>query len=81
MHDGSGVHITMVQLPGLNAPQFDHCEAKSRWAVDETPRTDLYSRLLGGYSARGEVLLVFVRDRALNVMLSSTDMVDRLRLR
>lgn len=28
MHDGSGVHVTMVQLPGLNTPQFDHCEAK-----------------------------------------------------
>ncbi len=28
MHDGSGVHITMVQLPGLNTPQFDHCEAR-----------------------------------------------------
>ncbi len=22
---GSSVHITMVQLPGLNTPQFDHC--------------------------------------------------------
>jgi uracil-DNA glycosylase family 4 len=22
---GSGVHLTMVQLPGLNTPQFDHC--------------------------------------------------------
>lgn len=28
MHDGSNVHITMVQLPGLNTPQFDHCETK-----------------------------------------------------
>ena len=24
-HRGSGVHLTMVQLPGLNTPQFDHC--------------------------------------------------------
>jgi NAD(P)-dependent dehydrogenase (short-subunit alcohol dehydrogenase family) len=28
MHDGSNVHITMVQLPGLNTPQFDHCKTK-----------------------------------------------------
>jgi short-subunit dehydrogenase len=25
---GSGVHLTMVQLPGLNTPQFDHCRSK-----------------------------------------------------
>jgi hypothetical protein len=24
-HDGSKVHLTMVQLPGLNTPQFSHC--------------------------------------------------------
>jgi NAD(P)-dependent dehydrogenase (short-subunit alcohol dehydrogenase family) len=24
-HRGSNVHLTMVQLPGLNTPQFDHC--------------------------------------------------------
>jgi len=24
-HRGSNVHVTMVQLPGLNTPQFDHC--------------------------------------------------------
>jgi len=24
-HRGSKVHLTMVQLPGLNTPQFDHC--------------------------------------------------------
>jgi hypothetical protein len=28
LHDGSGVHITMVQLPGLNTPQFDHGRSK-----------------------------------------------------
>jgi short-subunit dehydrogenase len=27
-HHGSKVHLTMVQLPGLNTPQFDHCETK-----------------------------------------------------
>jgi len=27
-HRGSGVHVTMVQLPGMNTPQFDHCLSK-----------------------------------------------------
>src|SRR5919198_2691325 len=27
-HRGSHVHLTMVQLPGLNTPQFDHCRSK-----------------------------------------------------
>ncbi len=27
-HRGSGVRTTMVQLPGLNTPQFDHCLSK-----------------------------------------------------
>ena len=27
-HRGSAVHATMVQLPGLNTPQFDHCLSK-----------------------------------------------------
>jgi NAD(P)-dependent dehydrogenase (short-subunit alcohol dehydrogenase family) len=27
-HRKSKVHATMVQLPGLNTPQFDHCETK-----------------------------------------------------
>ncbi len=33
MHDGSNVRIAMVQLPGLNTPQFDHCRSK----VDRRP--------------------------------------------
>jgi NAD(P)-dependent dehydrogenase (short-subunit alcohol dehydrogenase family) len=28
-HKGSNVHVSMVQLPGLNTPQFDHCRAKT----------------------------------------------------
>lgn len=28
MHDGSNVHITMVQLPALNTPQFDVCKSR-----------------------------------------------------
>ncbi|MDP8947772.1 MAG: hypothetical protein M3N09_06700 [Actinomycetota bacterium] len=39
-------------------------ERWSRWAVDETPRTDLYSRLLGGYGSRGEAPYVFVPARS-----------------
>jgi NAD(P)-dependent dehydrogenase (short-subunit alcohol dehydrogenase family) len=27
-HKGSNVHLTMVQLPALNTPQFEHCLAK-----------------------------------------------------
>ena len=27
-HKGSKVHMTMVQLPGLNTPQFEHCRTK-----------------------------------------------------
>ncbi|MBV8945787.1 MAG: SDR family oxidoreductase [Solirubrobacterales bacterium] len=27
-HRGSGVYVTMVQLPGMNTPQFDHCLSK-----------------------------------------------------
>lgn len=27
-HKGSKVHLTMVQLPGVNTPQFDHCLCK-----------------------------------------------------
>ena len=27
-HKGSKVHLTMVQLPGVNTPQFDHCRSK-----------------------------------------------------
>ncbi|MFL5782102.1 MAG: SDR family oxidoreductase [Thermoleophilaceae bacterium] len=28
LHDKSNVHVGMVQLPGLNTPQFDHCRSK-----------------------------------------------------
>jgi NAD(P)-dependent dehydrogenase (short-subunit alcohol dehydrogenase family) len=28
LHNGSNVHVTMVQLPGLNTPQFEHCRSK-----------------------------------------------------
>jgi NAD(P)-dependent dehydrogenase (short-subunit alcohol dehydrogenase family) len=28
LHGGSNVHLTMVQLPALNTPQFDHCRTR-----------------------------------------------------
>ncbi len=28
LHADSNVHMTMVQLPGLNTPQFEHCRSK-----------------------------------------------------
>lgn len=28
IHDGSDVHVTMVQLPGLNTPQFNWCRTR-----------------------------------------------------
>ncbi len=27
-HKGANIHMPMVQLPGLNTPQFDHCRSK-----------------------------------------------------
>jgi hypothetical protein len=37
MHDKSNVHITMVQLPGLNTPQFDHCKSKMPFKPQPVP--------------------------------------------
>ena len=37
MHDDSNVHITMVQLPGLNTPQFDHCRTKMPYHPQPVP--------------------------------------------
>jgi NADP-dependent 3-hydroxy acid dehydrogenase YdfG len=34
MYNGSNIHLTMVQLPGLNTPQFDHCRSK----LERAPR-------------------------------------------
>jgi NAD(P)-dependent dehydrogenase (short-subunit alcohol dehydrogenase family) len=28
LHEGSNVRLTMVQMPALNTPQFDHCRSK-----------------------------------------------------
>jgi hypothetical protein len=28
MHRGANIHMPMVQLPGMNTPQFDHCRTK-----------------------------------------------------
>ena len=37
MHEGSGVSITMVQLPGLNTPQFDICRNKLGYHSQPVP--------------------------------------------
>ena len=37
MHENSNVSITMVQLPGLNTPQFDHCRAKMGYHPQPVP--------------------------------------------
>ena len=37
MHEGSEVSITMVQLPGLNTPQFDLCRAKLDYHPQPVP--------------------------------------------
>lgn len=37
MHDGSNVHITMPQLPGVNTPQFDHCRSKMPYHPQPVP--------------------------------------------
>jgi NAD(P)-dependent dehydrogenase (short-subunit alcohol dehydrogenase family) len=37
MHEGSNVHMTMVQLPGLDTPQFDHCRSKMDRAPTPVP--------------------------------------------
>ena len=40
LHDGSHVRLCIVQLPGLNTPQFDHCE--SRMPKKAQPVAPLY---------------------------------------
>lgn len=37
IHDGSGVHITMVQMPALNTPQFDWARNKLRHRPQPLP--------------------------------------------
>lgn len=37
MHDRSGVHITMVQMPALNTPQFDWAECRMPYAPQPVP--------------------------------------------
>jgi NAD(P)-dependent dehydrogenase (short-subunit alcohol dehydrogenase family) len=34
---GSSVHVTMVQLPALNTPQFEHCRSKMPWRPKPVP--------------------------------------------
>jgi NAD(P)-dependent dehydrogenase (short-subunit alcohol dehydrogenase family) len=37
IHDGSGVHITMVHMPALNTPQFDWARNKTGWRAQPIP--------------------------------------------
>ncbi len=37
IHDNSNVHITMVQLPGMNTPQFDWCKSLMPRRVQPVP--------------------------------------------
>ncbi|PRX43714.1 short-subunit dehydrogenase [Prauserella shujinwangii] len=37
LHDGSGVNVTMVQLPGLNTPQFDWAVSRMRYKAQPVP--------------------------------------------
>ncbi|ARP85810.1 SDR family oxidoreductase [Bordetella genomosp. 9] len=37
MHDGSRVHVTMVQMPALNTPQFDWAECRMPFAPQPVP--------------------------------------------
>ncbi|WP_199430520.1 SDR family oxidoreductase [Qaidamihabitans albus] len=37
LHDGSGVHVTMVQLPGVNTPQFDWSLSRMRRKAQPMP--------------------------------------------
>lgn len=37
MHENSNIHITMVQLPGLNTPQFSHCKTKMPYHPQPVP--------------------------------------------
>lgn len=37
LHDRSGVHVTMVQLPGLNTPQFDWARSNMPYQAQPVP--------------------------------------------
>jgi hypothetical protein len=37
LHDRSGVRVTMVQLPGLNTPQFDWALSRMRYRMQPVP--------------------------------------------
>lgn len=37
IHDGVDIHVTMVQLPAINTPQFRHCENKLGCAPQPVP--------------------------------------------
>ena len=49
IHDGSGVHVTMVHLPALNTPQFRW--VKSRLPRKAQPVPPIYQPIIDGASS------------------------------
>jgi short-subunit dehydrogenase len=37
LHEGSAIHVTMVQMPALNTPQFDWARNKTGWRAQPLP--------------------------------------------
>jgi NAD(P)-dependent dehydrogenase (short-subunit alcohol dehydrogenase family) len=66
MHDGSHVHITMVQMPALNTPQFDWC--RNKLPHESQPVPPIYQPEV---AARGIAFAARNRRREVNVGLSS----------
>jgi len=66
MHEGSNVHITIVEMPGLNTPQFDWC--KSHLPKRAQPVAPVYQPEVG---ARAIYWAAHHRRRQLYVGISS----------
>jgi hypothetical protein len=66
LHDGSNVHITMVQLPALNTPQFDWC--RNKLPRESQPVPPIYQPEV---AARGIAFAARSRRREVNVGLTS----------
>ena len=72
-HRGSGVHLTMVQLPAHNTPQFDHCRAKM--PKKPMPVPPIYQPEVAAdavvWAARNRRREVYVGGSAVKVILGS----------
>jgi short-subunit dehydrogenase len=67
LNEGSRVHITLVQMPALNTPQFDWC--KSHMPNRARPMAPVYQPEVG---ARAIFWAAYQRRRQVNVGVSST---------